>query len=170
MRREQHVRRAPELHAHFTRALRQIFSRAQIKRNVRPAPVVNEQSHGDVSLDGGIGFNLRLVAISGPRLAVHFARGVLAAHDVRVHLARQHRADGLEQFDFFIANGFSLQRYRRFHRHQREHLQQMVLHHVAQRARLLVVTAPRADAEFLAHRDLHVVHRLAVPELLENGV
>ena len=46
----------------------------------------------------------------------------------------------------------------------------MVLHHVAQRARLLVVTAPRADAEFLAHGDLHVVHRLAVPELLENGV
>ena len=33
----------------------------------------------------------------------------------------------------------------------------MVLHHVAERARLLVVARARADAFLLGHRDLHVI-------------
>ena len=110
------------------------------------------------------------MAIGRTRLAVHFARGILAAHDVRVHLAGRQRTDGPEQFDLFIADGFGLQRHRRFHRHQGEHLQQVVLHHVTQGAGFLVITAAGADAQFLAHRNLDVVHRLAVPELLENRI
>ena len=46
----------------------------------------------------------------------------------------------------------------------------MVLHHVAQRARLLVIRPARLHADRLAHRDLHVVDVLAVPERLEDAV
>ena len=40
----------------------------------------------------------------------------------------------------------------------------MVLHHVAQRAGLLVVAAAALDADRLGHRDLHVVDEVAVPD------
>ena len=46
----------------------------------------------------------------------------------------------------------------------------MVLHHVAQRARVLVVTRPRADAFLLGDRDLHVIDVLLVEQRLEDAV
>ena len=46
----------------------------------------------------------------------------------------------------------------------------MVLHHVAQRAGLLVVAGARADAFFLGDRDLHVVDVLLIEQRLEDAV
>ena len=46
----------------------------------------------------------------------------------------------------------------------------MVLHHVAQRAGLLVIPAALAHAQLLADRDLEVIDGFAVPEPLEDGV
>ena len=59
---------------------------------------------------------------------------------------------------------------RRLHRHQRQHLEQVVLEDVAQRADRVVEPAPPLDAEVLAHRQLHVGDVLAVPDRLEDGV
>ena len=46
----------------------------------------------------------------------------------------------------------------------------MVLHHVAQRAGLLVVAGPRADAFRLGDGDLHVIDVLLVEQRLEEAV
>ena len=46
----------------------------------------------------------------------------------------------------------------------------MVLHHVAQRTRLIVVTAAPLNAEGFGHGDLDVVDILLVPERLEDFV
>ena len=51
-----------------------------------------------------------------------------------------------------------------------EQLQHVVLHHVAQRAGLLVIAGARADAFFLRHRDLHVVDVPLVEQRLEDAV
>ena len=59
---------------------------------------------------------------------------------------------------------------RRLHRDQRQQLEQMVRHHVAQRAGLVVKIAAMADAEFLVDRDLDVVDVIAVPDRLEHAV
>ena len=59
---------------------------------------------------------------------------------------------------------------RRLHRDQRQQLEQMVRHHVAQRAGCVVEAAAVADAEFLVDRDLHVVDVVAVPDRLEHAV
>ena len=62
-----------------------------------------------------------------------------------------------------VAHRFGFEHDRRLHCHEREHLQNVVLKHVAQGARFLVITTTPADAEFFAHRDLHVVNGIAVP-------
>ena len=46
----------------------------------------------------------------------------------------------------------------------------MVLDHVAKRARLLVVRAAGLHPQGLAHRDLDVVHVVAIPQRLEDPV
>ena len=46
----------------------------------------------------------------------------------------------------------------------------MVGHHVAQRARLVVVAAALFHADGFRHRDLHVIDVAAVPDRLENSV
>ena len=46
----------------------------------------------------------------------------------------------------------------------------MVLDHVANRADTLVERAPRGDVEVLSHRDLDLVHVLAVPDRFEEPV
>ena len=62
---EQYKRRAPELD-HDVSVLRgQAFSRAQIKRNIGPSPVVNLQLHGDEGFSFGIGRNIVFFAIAG---------------------------------------------------------------------------------------------------------
>jgi len=38
----------------------QVFARPQIKRHTGPAPIIDEQLEGDVGLDIGVGFDLRL--------------------------------------------------------------------------------------------------------------
>src|SRR5688572_7461584 len=65
---------------------------------------------------------------------------------------------------------FGVERHRRLHRDQAEELQDVVLDHVAERARLLVVRAARLHSDRLAHRDLHVGHVVPVPERLEDAV
>ena len=58
----------------------------------------------------------------------------------------------------------------RIHREQRNHLQQMVLHHVADGADLLVEGAAALHAELFGHGDLHIADVVAVPNRFEKGI
>src|SRR4029077_2499899 len=58
----------------------------------------------------------------------------------------------------------------RLHRNEREHLEQMVLDHVAEATDLVIEPAPPLDAEALRHRDLDRLDVLAVPQGLEHLV
>ena len=60
--------------------------------------------------------------------------------------------------------------HRRLHGDQRQHLHQVVLHHVAQRADRVVEAAPVLHPEVLGHRDLHAGHVVPVPHRLEELV
>ena len=71
---------------------------------------------------------------------------------------------------FFVAARRRAGLYRRFHRQQRRHLQQVILHDVAQCADRLVKFSATFDAELLGHRDLHVRHVVAIPDRLEKRV
>ncbi len=53
---------------------------------------------------------------------------------------------------------------------EREQLEHVVLHDVAQGAGLVVVAAARPDADVFGNRHLHVVHVATVPDWLEDAV
>jgi len=59
---------------------------------------------------------------------------------------------------------------RRFHRQQRDDLEQMVLNDVAQTAGAFVEFAATLHAEILGQRDLYAGHTVAVPDRLQERV
>ena len=61
--------------------------------------------------------------------------------------------------------------HRRLHRHKRQQLEQVVRHHVAERACCVIETSAMADdPDSLIDRDLHVIDVIAVPDRLEHAV
>ena len=90
---------------------------------------------------------------------------VLAAHVMR-RVRGRHRSEDVETT---IGQGFRPPR-ERLHRNEREHLEQMVLDHVAEAPDLVIEPAPTLDAEALRHRDLDRLDVLTVPQGLEHLV
>jgi glucose-6-phosphate 1-dehydrogenase len=80
------------------------------------------------------------------------------------------RTDRVEHIDFFVADLVGTKGHRRFHRDEAEQLQQMILHHVAQRAGVVVVTAAMFDADLLGDRDRDVIDETLVPNRLEQRI
>ena len=87
-----------------------------------------------------------------------------------VDVGGRHRPQRLEHLDLLVAHRLAADVRRRLHGHQAEQLQQVVLHHVAQRAGVVVVLAAAADADGLGDGDLDVVDPARVPQRLEEGV
>ena len=102
--------------------------------------------------------------------AVDEAGGVLPGHDRAVHVAVPEGLERLEDLELLVADGLPVDVRRGLHGDQAEQLEQVVLHHVAQRAGAVVVAAAAADAERLRRGDLHVVDGVGVPERLEERV
>ena len=77
---------------------------------------------------------------------------------------------GRKHFDLLGADGVGVHGIGRFHRRQAEQLHDVVLHHVAERAGLVVIIAAAFDADLFGHRDLHVIDGLARPDRLHQHV
>ena len=100
------------------------------------------------------------------------AGGVLGTDDIGSDFFRRvPLAQGADDFHFFITHAVGGQIGRRLHGHQAEKLEQVVLHHVPQRAGGVIISAAAAfHAEVFGAGDLDVVDVLAVPERLEDRV
>ena len=149
------------------RAVGQALARAQEERDALPARVVDPGAHAPRtsrrSSRGATRSSSRYPGTSCPSTT---PADVLAPDE----LVRGERAHGLEQLRLAVADVLRGERVGRLHRHEREHLEQVVLDHVAQRAGLLVVAAAPLDAGGLGDRDLDVVDRLAAPRPLDHRV
>ncbi len=98
------------------------------------------------------------------------AGAVLPAYDLRVDVGAGDRPQRADHLELFIAHDLRIERSRRLGCDERQELEDVVLHHIAERAGLLVVPRARSDALFLGHRDLHVIDVSLIEERLENAV
>ena len=78
--------------------------------------------------------------------------------------------DGVQDLRLLVADGVGVEGDGRLHRRQCDQLQQMVRHHVAQRARAFVVTASLFDTDFLSGGNLHALDVTAIPDGFEDAV
>jgi hypothetical protein len=151
---------------HLRRPVGQALARAQEERNSLPACVVDPGAQRHERLDGRGGCDPVLVPVAGHLVSFDDACCVLPSHE----LVRGERSHGSEYLRLAVADVLRGERVGRLHRHESEHLEQVVLDHVAQRAGLLVVPGPLLDAGGFGDRDLDVVDRLAAPGPLDHRV
>ena len=137
------------------RGLRQRLAGANENRDAGPAPVFDLELERDERLRVRVRLHALDVAISG----------VLASYRLARFDSRHRPEDVLapSRNRVVVAGG-------RLHRDERENLQQVVLHDVADRPDRVVEAAAILDAEVLGHRDLHRGDVLAVPDRLEHRV
>ena len=135
-------RRALEDDPDLGRLDRHRLAGADEERHAGPAPVVDLEPQGDEGLGLRVG-----------RDALDLAVAAVLAADVAARVGRGHRP---EEVGLAVADrvGVGGARRGRLHRDQREHLQEVVLDHVAQRADRVVEAAAVLDPEVLGHRDL----------------
>ena len=143
---------------------------AQIKRNVGPAPVVDEELHGDEGFGARIRRDHGLGTISRHAFIAYDTFAILSAHGASEHLFVGHGRNGLENLGLLVANDVGVEGNGRLHGGQRDELEDMVGHHVAQRSGLVVVTAALLHADGFGHGDLDMIDVAAVPDRLEDAV
>ena len=162
------MRHFAELHDDLGGVRAEPLARAQVERHAGPAPVrhLGLQRHERLRVAGPVEF----VQVARHGLAVDQACGVLAAHGLPERGRPGQRAQRLQHLQLLVTHGLAVQHRRRFHGHQAQQLQQVVLHHVAQRAGAVVVVGAAADADGLGHRYLDVVDVPRVPQRLEQRV
>ena len=77
----------------------------KIKGNVGPAPVINQQLHGNEGFGFGIRRHARFRAIGGHALTAAGALAVLPADRPDQHVFRTHGLDGMQNLALFVADG-----------------------------------------------------------------
>ncbi|CAM4025963.1 hypothetical protein NOMA109596_19095 [Nocardioides marinus] len=142
---------------------------AQVERHARPAPVLHLGLEGHEGLGVGA-VRAEVVGVRRGALTLDQAGDVLPADGVAVDVGGGERLERLQDLELLVADVLPADVRRGLHRHEAQQLQQVVLHHVAQRAGVVVVAAAGPDTHGLGHRDLHVVDPLGVPQRLEEGV
>jgi hypothetical protein len=76
----------------------------------------------------------------------------------------------VQHIHFLVANLVGFEGDHRFHGHQTEQLQHVILHHVAQCTGPIVIAAAMFHADLFGNSDGHVVHITPVPDGLEQRV
>ena len=94
----------------------------------------------------------------------------MPAHGKLLQPIERNRPDSAQQLRLLVAHGVGLETRRWFHGDQTEHLQNVVLNHVADHSCLLVISAAVLYTQRFRHDDLHVVDVAAVPDGLEDAV
>nr|ART39972.1 J98 [uncultured bacterium] len=168
--RQDGVRHGVEIDHDLGHALGQALAGTQEKRHAGPAPVVDLGLDGDVGFGAAFGRNARLVQVAGHRLAVHGARPVLPAHGFFLDVGGVDRPQGAQNLEFFVAHGIGVDAGRRLHGHDAQQLQHVALHHIAHGAGGVVILAAAFGTDLFGDGDLHVAHRAAVPQRLEDGI
>src|SRR5579859_761649 len=148
-----------------------MFAGTQVKWHPGPAPAIDKHLHRQVGFSGGARRNAGFLAIAHHLLSrAEPAGAVLGAYDMRDDILPDQRLQGVQDFDLFVAHRISVEGDGRLHRDQREQLQHVVLHHIADGARFLVIAAAALQPDIFRHRDLYVVNIATVPDRLEDAV
>jgi hypothetical protein len=154
--REKQQRHPLELQDNLRNPSRQVLPGPEVEGYPLPAPVVDVELHGDVGGGPGITGHPGLIPVP-----------LILAPDV---ILRGDGSQGLQDLDLLIAQRLGIEGHRRLHCDQGEQLEHVTLHHVPDNALDIVVAGAVLHSNALSHRDLHVIHVVAVPQGLEDGV
>ena len=98
------------------------------------------------------------------------APAILPAHGAFAHRVSVYRPHRVQHVHLLVANFIGIERDHRFHGHETEKLHQVILYHVAQGPRMVVIGATMPYAHLFSHGNGHVIHVTPVPDRLEERI
>ena len=168
--REDGVRHLAEADDDLRLALGQPLAGLQVEGHARPAPVLDLGADGDVALGRALGV-ADVLGVGRGLLAVRaVAFGVLAPDRARLDVLRRDARQAAQHLDLLVAHRLRVEARGRLHRDEAQELEEVILHHVADGAVLVVVPPAPLRADGLGDRDLHALDGLRVPQRLEDAV
>ena len=162
------MRHTFELDENLGRTLRHALAGTQVERHPGPTPIVDMRLQRDERF-GRRGM-AQFVDIARHRLAVRRAGGILAGDDAIADVVRPDPPQRAQHLDLLVANRGRVEVGRRLHRDQRDQLQHVVLDHVAQRARPVVIIAAPFQPHGLGDGDLDMVDMRRIPQRFEQRI
>ena len=159
-----------ETNGYFGDLSRHAFAGSQVKGDTLPAPIVHEQLYSGEGFDIGARGDARLFAISDGVGAVYPAGGVLPARRVLVDRVFVDRTQGMEHIHFLATDIIGVVGHRRFHGDQTQNQHQVILHHVTQRAGVLVIAGTMLDSQRFRDCDRDMIDIAAIPNGFEDGI
>ncbi|KAF5304308.1 hypothetical protein FQR65_LT08000 [Abscondita terminalis] len=164
------MRHLAKVHHDRSLAPRQPLAGADEKGHTGPAPVADLGAQRNEGLRLAAGGHAGFLAVAGHVAAAELAGTVLAAHHVAVDALGRPALERAQHLELFVADRIGVGTHRRLHADGAQQLQRMVLHHVAQRAGLVIEGAALLHAQALGDGDLDVGNGLAPPQRLEQRV
>src|SRR5262249_16899034 len=167
---EQHERRTTKTNGDLGYASAQALAGAQVKGTVAPASIVYFQFQRDEGFRVGTGRYVWLATVCGDSLTVDAALAVLAANHILQNFFRRRHLYGVEDFGLLVAHRVGFKGDWRFHRREREQLNQMIRNHVTEGAGSFIERSAVFNSDRFGCGDLHVIDVSAVPEWLDDAV
>ena len=164
------VRNVAEVHDDLGSAAGQPLAGAQEEGHARPAPVVDLGAQRDEGLGLAVPGHAFFVGVACDRLTIDDAGAILAPHHEASDVLGGVSPQATQHLQLLVADVVGIVAHRRLHRDHAQQLQQVVLHHVAQRAAAVVVAASLLDTDLLGDRDHHARDVLAPPQRFEQQV
>src|SRR4051794_9506330 len=147
-----------------------MLTASNVDWNAGPPPVVDVESHSRVRIGLGVRIDTLLLAKSRNVIVADSGGTILSSDAVDRRFFGLHDPDRSKHLCALIADNIGFKYGGRLHRYRGETLQEVILNHVAESARFLVVPAPAFDADRLSGRNLHLTDVSAIPHRLEDAV
>ena len=170
---EGQVRRRLELDRHLGRPAGKALAGAQVEGRARPAPVVDRDAQGHEGLGVGLRIDARPPRGSRAPARPRSTPGRTGRAPRPPSLGVLEGRDGAQDLHLLVADLAALEARRRLHGHDREHLEHVVLHDVAQRAALgrssrRGCPTPRSSATVIwmwsTYRRFQIGSKMALPK------
>lgn len=126
---------------------RQRLAGPDIKRYAGPAPIIDHQLECDIGLSCRIPHDVGGTPVCNHVPAIDSTSPVLAPRHVAAGILHAELMHGVQHLELLGAHGVGREAGRRLHRNERQKLEQVVLHHVAQRAGCFVELAAVLDTD-----------------------
>src|ERR1700679_2583428 len=144
----------PRHHLHARH--RKILPRTNVKRNAIPPPRINLKLQTSKRLHLRVRRNTLLIQIATE----------LPANQI----LRLNRRNGLKHLHLLITHRLSIASRRTLHREIAHHLEDMVLNHIANRARLVIKSPTTLNPKVLRHRDLNSLNIVTIPNGFQERI
>ncbi len=155
-----------EMHYNLRHLRRHLLSCADVERYTTPAPVIDTDFHGNVSVSARVGRNVLFFTVALFRTGSR----ILPADYMFIQIFIRQRFQGFIDLHHFITEIVSRKNCRRFHSGKSYQLDKMVLHHIPQSSCSIIETATLFNTQILYCSNFYIIDIITVPQRFEDAV